>query len=287
MQSGVFVVDKPVGISTNQLIQKIKKKFGIQKIGHAGTLDPLASGVVLVLVNQATKLSDYLLSNDKGYEVTIRLFQATSTYDQEGEITQKDEPFLIKRQELKKVIKKYQKFSYYQEPPIFSAIKVKGKKLYQYALNQETVKIEPRLVTIKKMDLVKFKTPDLTLRVQCSKGTYIRSLAVDLAKDLKTVGHVKTLNRTQSGNFTLKKAKQWDKLTEADLIKMNDTLKMAKLSIMKYPDLDRVAKGQRILIKNFKGDEVFIANKNEEILAVYQRQEDNWFACKRGGMNLK
>ncbi|KAF5295711.1 hypothetical protein FQA39_LY12884 [Lamprigera yunnana] len=158
---------------------QVKKKLNIKKVGHAGTLDPLASGVVVVLINNGTKLSDFLLSEDKHYEFTIKLFTSTSTYDAEGEITKQVEPFQITFDQLREVVAKYQQYTYDQTPPIYSAIKVKGKKLYQYALDNQKIDIKPRTITINSLELLNYevRNNELTFKANCSKGTYIRSLA--------------------------------------------------------------------------------------------------------------
>jgi tRNA pseudouridine55 synthase len=158
-------------------------------------------------VNQATKLSDYLLNADKSYVVKMRLFQATTTGDREGEITENQQPFSLDPAILTAVIEKYQNYSYQQLPPLYSAIKIKGKKLYEYARKNEDVVIEPRMVTIHSLTLLKQEPLNLTFKVHCSKGTYIRSLVEDIARDLKTFGHVETLERTSSGDFTLAMSK--------------------------------------------------------------------------------
>ncbi|XP_022710774.1 uncharacterized protein LOC111273348, partial [Varroa jacobsoni] len=172
--------------------------FGLQKVGHAGTLDPLASGVVLCLVNQGTKLSDYLLNDDKQYQVTMTLFQATTTYDAEGEVVESQTPFHLNQETINEVFTKYNGLTYQQTPPLYSAIKLRGKKLYEYARQNQPVTITPRPVTIKKLTLLGFTDQTITFEVCCSKGTYIRSLVVDLARELNTIAYVSTLRRTSS-----------------------------------------------------------------------------------------
>lgn len=281
--SGILIIDKPIGISTNQLIQKIKRKFKIQKIGHAGTLDPLANGVVICLVNKATRLSDFLLTEDKTYIVTMKLFQSTTTQDLEGEITKTQKPFKISETEIQETFKKYHNYSYHQTPPIFSAIKVKGKKLYQYALENKEVEIIPRKITIKKIKILKIESDQIQFETTVSKGTYIRSLIVDLAKELDTIAHVTNLTRIKSGNFELKNAKQWDDILESDLIPIKTALTIAKQPIYYYENIDDIKNGRQIILKNCVHELVFISDHQEQIIACYKRLKNDIFISLRGG----
>lgn len=213
-QSGIFLVNKPRGISSNQLVQELKHRLKIKKIGHTGTLDPLAEGLMVVLVNQATKLSSLLLNENKRYQATIQLFARTNTADEEGEIVETMAPFVISDKVLTSTINKFNNYEYNQEVPHFSAIKINGKKLYQYARNQEKIDLPKRKVKIKRLKLIKYnqKTHQITIDVTVSKGTYIRSLIEDIARDFGAIGYLKHLIRTESGNFKINKAQKIQKL---------------------------------------------------------------------------
>ncbi|WP_434337956.1 tRNA pseudouridine(55) synthase TruB [Mycoplasma capricolum] len=286
-KSGIFILNKPKNISTYQLINQVKKKLNIKKVGHCGTLDLLATGVVICLVNNATKISDYLLNANKAYQVKIKLFTLTDSYDGEGNIIQTQIPFDISLDQINKVISKYNNYSYEQYPPIYSSIKVNGKKLYQYALANQDVEIKSRKVTIFKTKLLNYdqKNYEIFLDVKCSKGTYIRSLAVDICKDLNTIGYVVELNRTLSGNFDINSAIDIKDLSWQHLTSIYDAVKINDFKVVKYHNILDVKQGKKIVLNNIKDQLVFISDEQNNILAVYQKYENNIFKVKRGGLN--
>lgn len=285
-KSGIIIIDKPKAMSTNHLIQKVKRKLDIKKIGHAGTLDPLATGVVVCLINNATKLSDYFLNENKEYEFEITLFQSTSTYDAEGEITNNVLPFDIDLSDIQNIVSHFDNYTYNQIPPIFSAIKVDGKKLYKYAREDKTVEIKSREITIKKLELINYDKVNnkISLRAKCSKGTYIRSLAVDFAKELKTIGFISELRRIESGNFYIKDAIKIDDIQSDNLISTYDALSKAGLPTVVYDKLIDVEHGKQIEINSIEPI-VFIVDKNQKVYACYEKQCNNFYKCKRGGLN--
>lgn len=285
-KSGILILDKPKNISTNNLIQQVKKKLNIKKVGHCGTLDPLATGVVICLVNNATKISDYLLNNDKRYIVTLKLFAQTSSYDVETEIIKTEPSFEIDPTTLNNVINKYNNYTYDQTPPIYSAIKVGGKKLYEYALENKTVEIKSRTITIYETKLLNYdsKNHELTLDVYCSKGTYIRSLAVDIAKDLNTISYVKELRRTKSGSFDITCSKTIDQISWDNLITMYDAIKLSDYKIVNYDDILSVKQGKKIKL-DVNSDLVFISDKDNNLISCYERLNDDIFKTKRGGLD--
>lgn len=284
-QSGIFIINKPTGWTTHDVVQKIKHKLGVKKIGHAGTLDPLATGVVICLINNGTKISDFLLNADKQYLVTMKLFTATDSYDIDGQITQQDQPFSISEEQVKAVVEKYNGLNYDQTPPIYSAIKLNGKKLYEYARNNQTVEIAQRNVTIKNLELIKFANDEITLKVDCSKGTYVRSLIVDIAHDLGTVAHVTMLERTKSGKFDLANAQTIENVQWSDLIDLKNTLLLNDNQIINYSNIEDVLFGKKIKL-NEKHDLVFIQDSTGTIIACYKRDRGDIFKCLRGGFNL-
>ncbi|WP_434335984.1 tRNA pseudouridine(55) synthase TruB [Mycoplasma capricolum subsp. capricolum] len=286
-KSGIFILNKPKNISTYQLINQVKKKLNIKKVGHCGTLDLLATGVVICLVNNATKISDYLLNANKAYQVKIKLFTLTDSYDGKGNIIQTQIPFDISLDQINKVISKYNNYSYEQYPPIYSSIKVNGKKLYQYALANQDVEIKSRKVTIFKTKLLNYdqKNYEIFLDVKCSKGTYIRSLAVDICKDLNTIGYVVELNRTLSGNFDINSAIDIKDLSWKHLTSIYDAVKINDFKVVKYHNILDVKQGKKIVLNNIKDQLVFISDEQNNILAVYQKYENNIFKVKRGGLN--
>jgi len=203
--NGILLLDKSKGDSSNRALQKIKRLFNAKKAGHTGTLDPLASGLLPVCFGEATKVAQYLLDSDKRYLSEFIFGSSTTTGDAEGEISENiccsmiDEADVARRMfdmtgEL------------YQIPPMYSAIKSGGKRLYDLARKGLTIEREARKINIRKFDLLSYQAPICSIDVTCSKGTYIRVLAEDLARALGTVGHVASLRRTQSGAFHVEDA---------------------------------------------------------------------------------
>ena len=201
----VLLINKPSGITSYDVIRILKKKLHPKKIGHAGTLDPLASGLLIVLIDEATKQSEKFMGMAKRYRVEMHLGIKTDTGDVDGKVTQKSDIPELNREKIEKTLIKFEG-RIKQTPPIYSAIKYKGKKLYEYARAGIKIKIKPRFIEIKKIKLLGFNRETIELRVDCSKGTYIRTLVEDIAKKLKTVAVTSRLVRERIGNYTLNKA---------------------------------------------------------------------------------
>jgi tRNA pseudouridine55 synthase len=198
---GILLLDKSKGSTSFRLVSILRKLTGIQKIGHSGTLDPFASGLMILLIGrEATKKSDLFLNFDKEYEATLKLGIATDTYDLEGKHIHFSSAQPNKEQ-IEQVIKTFQGKTL-QVPPMFSAKKVHGKKLYELARSGIEIIRQPVTVEMK-VNLISYKYPELTLHVECSKGTYIRSLADDLGKALGTYAHLTQLIRLRSGPYHL------------------------------------------------------------------------------------
>ncbi len=203
--SGVLPVNKPSGVTSHDVIQRLRQILQIRRIGHAGTLDPRASGVLLACMGKATKVVQFLTEYDKEYEAVIKLGITTDTYDGEGEITEKKDDFKISPDEIRKVIDTF-KGKIWQIPPLHSAIKYKGKRLYQYARAKREVERKKREVEIKDIEVLDINIPYVKLKVSCSKGTYIRSLAFDVGKKLGCGAYLFSLQRTRVGPFKLEEA---------------------------------------------------------------------------------
>lgn len=220
---GVLLLNKSVGMSSNAALQKVKRIYNAQKAGHTGTLDPLATGLLPICFGEATKFAAYLLEGNKEYIATIKLGEATTTYDSEGCITC-SYPVAVTIDEIEKCLLKFiGEIS--QVPPIYSALKVNGRALYEYARNNQEVVIKSRNITIYAIELLEFSAPNIiTVRVLCSKGTYIRTLANDLGVNLGCGAHLIGLIRTKTNNFTVQ-----DSLSLEDLIPMSDDEKQACL----------------------------------------------------------
>ncbi|MFR4599782.1 MAG: tRNA pseudouridine(55) synthase TruB, partial [Coprobacillus cateniformis] len=198
--NGILLIHKPSGMTSHDVVNRIRRILHTKKVGHCGTLDPDATGVLVLCIGKATKALQFLMSEEKEYITTLSLGTATDTYDASGTVIESREYDGVEN-----VVEVLQSFvgNQKQIPPIYSAIKVKGKKLYEYARNHEEVKIEPRDIIIHEIELLQQDENEITLRVRCSKGTYIRSLCVDIAKKLGYPGHMSKLIRSQSGHFRL------------------------------------------------------------------------------------
>jgi tRNA pseudouridine55 synthase len=201
---GVLVVDKPQGISSAQVVGGIKRLTGPLKIGHAGTLDPFATGVLVVCFNQATKLAGYLTEQDKLYEGVLLLGVETDTQDPTGRVV-KRKPVQVTEAEVEEAAESFRGLIR-QRPPAFSALKRNGEPLYKKARRGERVEVEPREVTIHSLRVTSFEPPRVSFEVLCSKGTYIRTLAHDWGRKLGCGGHLEQLRRTASGRFTIEQA---------------------------------------------------------------------------------
>lgn len=212
--SGVLVVDKPVGLTSHDVVQIIRRGTGIRRAGHTGTLDPRASGVLVILIGPAVRLSEYVSASDKRYQATIRLGSSTDTYDSEGRITSTADIGDITEEKFNEILQQFVG-EMEQVPPPYSAVKVKGKKAYEMARHGQEVDLEPRTVQVYSLEVLEWAPPEAVIDVYCSSGTYVRSLSHDLGKELGTGAHLIGLRRTKSGRFTLRDAVPLRRLQEA------------------------------------------------------------------------
>ncbi|MFC1613420.1 tRNA pseudouridine(55) synthase TruB [Patescibacteria group bacterium] len=211
----LLLIDKPKGITSHDVVDELRKITGIKKIGHAGTLDPMAEGLLVVGIGREStkKLGSIAKDTKKIYEAKLFLGKETDTYDADGKIVSEIENFLPPSiTVIEKFLNKF-KGAISQLPPKFSAIKIKGKKAYELARKGEEVKLEPRKITIYNIKILKYCFPILSIEIECSSGTYIRSLAYDIGKELGCGAHLSGLRRTVIGEFNLKNAVNLEKLT--------------------------------------------------------------------------
>ena len=220
MNSGIFLINKDKGLSSNKAIQKIRRRLNIKKIGHFGTLDPLAEGLLICGINRGTKLSERFLNLDKSYFSRIMLGIKTTTDDSEGNIIE-EKNIQASEKEILETIKTFVGESK-QKPPFFSALKYKGKPLYKYAREGKLVEKEPRDIKIYKILDIVIENVFVSFKISCSKGTYIRSIARDLGDKLGCGGHLVELVRLSQGKFELKDAKKVDDIQMSDLIKIEN-----------------------------------------------------------------
>ena len=220
MNSGIFLINKDKGLSSNKAIQKIRRRLNIKKIGHFGTLDPLAEGLLICGINRGTKLSERFLNLDKSYFSRIMLGIKTTTDDSEGDIIE-EKNIQASEKEIIETIKTFVGESK-QKPPFFSALKYKGKPLYKYAKEGKLIEKEPRDIKIYKILDIVIKNAFVSFKISCSKGTYIRSIARDLGDKLGCGGHLVELVRLSQGKFELKDAKKVDDIQMSDLINIEN-----------------------------------------------------------------
>ena len=250
---GIILINKPKGCTSHDVVNKIKHVFN-EKVGHTGTLDPNATGLLPILIGKGTKLSYYLINHDKEYEVVLKLGEKTDTADSEGQVIEKRE---VKDTMLDEnnVIDSLKHFIGKQEqvPPRYSAIKIKGKKLYEYARKNIKVEVEPRQIEIYSIELSDINKTEQTIsfKVKCSKGTYIRSLCEDIAEKLGTVGYMKELNRTQIGIFNITDSISLDELE--DNKNNNDFLQKHLITI------------EKLFIKLYKENEIQLNDKKLQL----------------------
>ena len=242
---GIIIINKEKGYTSQDVVSKVKKILNIKKAGHTGTLDPMATGVLPVLLGNYTKLSKYLIEHDKKYIVTLKLGKKTDTGDSEGKVVETHD-FILENLEENNISGILRSFLGESEqiPPMYSAIKVNGKKLYEYAREGKEVALEPRKIIIYEINLIKInkENQEIEFEVMCSKGTYIRSLCEDIAKKIGTVGYMSNLKRTVVDKFKIEDSITLDELEvgkndtefiENHLIKMEtifDNLQSIKLN---------------------------------------------------------
>jgi len=212
--SGVLVVDKPVGLTSHEVVQIIRRGTNIRRAGHTGTLDPRASGVLIVLIGPAVRLSEYVSASDKRYQAIIRLGATTDTFDADGSFTSKDQMVEITEDQFDTALKSFVG-EIIQTPPPYSAVKVHGRPAYDMARKGEEVVLEPRKIQVYSLDLLEWAPPEAVIDVYCSSGTYVRSLANDMGTKLGCGAYLTGLRRTKSGRFTLRDAVPLRKLREA------------------------------------------------------------------------
>ena len=208
---GVLVVDKPVGLTSHDVVQKVRRLFKTRQVGHAGTLDPVASGVLVILVGSATRIAQYLQEDDKEYHLTLVLGRSTDTQDVTGRTVSECDPARIDREDLEREVSKY-RGTFMQTPPVYSAIKLRGQPLYKLARKGIAVTPEPRKVTVYSIDIDRWEPPRVSLKVICSKGTYMRTLCHDIGEGLGVGGCMESLIRARSGAFSLDEAVDLDTL---------------------------------------------------------------------------
>jgi tRNA pseudouridine55 synthase len=248
---GLLVIDKPAGITSHDVVQRVRRWVGQRRVGHLGTLDPLATGVLPLALGEATKLSQLLTLGNKGYHGVIRLGIETTTYDPEGEVVGTSDGPWPAHEIVLKCLSRFEG-EIDQVPPPYSAVKLGGEAAYRRARRGEDVVLEPRPVTFHKLELLRYDPPDLEVDVSCTAGTYLRSLAHDIGADLGTFAHLASLVRTKSGPFTL------DQAISLDALDLSRVIPMAAATGLPTYDVDartarRVGRGVQLGRHELKG----------------------------------
>lgn len=274
--NGIILINKPSGYTSHDIVMKVRKALHTKKVGHCGTLDPDATGVLVVCVNKACKAIQFLTSDSKEYIATLSLGVSTDSYDASGNIVEEKKFKGITN--LDETIKSFIGKSK-QVPPIYSAIKVNGKKLYEYARENIEVDIKARNIEIKELEVLSIEGNEITFRVLCSKGTYIRSLCHDMAIKLGYPGHMKSLIRTKSGNFNIENCNTLEDIesNNFNMISLDDA----------FNDYDRLVVDDNIVIhgKLIKSDidhKVAIYNKEGHVMAIYGPNGKGYLKSIRG-----
>jgi tRNA pseudouridine55 synthase len=284
--NGVLIIDKPKGITSRDVVNAIVKKFNTKKVGHTGTLDPIATGVLVVCIGSATKLVDYLTSSDKEYIASVCLGTLTDTLDSDGNILREENCFKTK-EEIVNVLNSF-KGRYLQEVPLYSAVKINGRKLYEYARNNEQVVLPKREVEIKNIELidnVEYINNKTIFKFKCSvsKGTYIRSLIRDIAYKLNTIGIMTDLRRTRQGNFDIENSVILDEINENNILSIKDILNIKNIEL--NSDIEKKVLNGAIIDNIYNSNEVLFIKDNKEI-ALYKGDSNKLKPYKmfRGGI---
>lgn len=277
--NGIILVNKPYGYTSRDVVNILCKKFKTKRIGHTGTLDPIATGVLILCIGSATKLVEALTSDDKEYIATVELGTLTDTLDNTGNVI-KEEKTNVKVNQIKKALEKMQGV-YEQEVPIYSAVKINGKKLYEYAREGINVDLPKRMVNIKSLELInniKYENNKTTFQIRChvSKGTYIRSLVNDIAHELGTVGTMTSLNRVKQGIFNISDSYTLEDIENDNykLLSIKEALSNVKQVIVSGEELFKIKNGTR-LENIYHSDKVLFLDEFNNEIALYKTLDND------------
>lgn len=284
--TGALVIDKPVGMTSHDVVKVVRAGTGIRRAGHTGTLDPRASGVLVVLIGPAVRLSEFLSASDKRYQAIVRFGIATDTFDTEGkQVGETKSVDHITERDIQQLLRDYEgKIA--QVPPAYSAVKVNGEKAYNLARKGEEVELEPRLIDVYNLELLEWAPPEAVIDVYASSGTYVRSLANDLGNDLGVGAHLTGLRRTKNGQFTLRDAVRLQELQEAFeigdwykfLIPAADTLADWNTLVLTPDDIEKIKNGLRIPAEPGASGWIRGLSEQGDLIALLEAAEgeDSW-----------
>lgn len=271
--NGVLNIFKPKGMSSFDAVRVVKKVAGTGKVGHTGTLDPEATGVLPICIGRATKIIDYIMDSEKVYEVTLKLGIRTTTYDLEGEVLEERDPSHLTEEEILNAINSF-KGEYSQIPPMYSALKQNGVRLYELARKGIEVERKGRLVNIYNLEDIKINNPYISMKVTCSKGTYIRSLCYDIGEKLGVFATMTQLNRAKTSVFSQEKSININELTKENI---NDYILSMEEALEKYDKIVVNKKYVKLLVNGVRvADGRFTKDKviNNKLYRVYDDENN-------------
>ncbi len=270
--NGILLIDKPKGMTSRDVVNTISKIFKTKKVGHAGTLDPIATGVLVICIGTYTKLVPYLTNHEKEYIATMRLGLLTDTLDITGKVIDIKKTNLNKKRALK-IIANFPK-KYFQEVPKYSAVKINGKKLYEYARENKEIQLPKREVYIRNLKVLKINNNEISFKTTVSKGTYIRSLIKDIATVLDTYACMSELRRTKQGNFKIEDCHQLKDVCQSTSLLTVENIFSYKTYELNEEELKKVNNGNMLNI-NSNEENLFVTYQNK-IIAIYQKNENNY-----------
>lgn len=274
--NGILLVNKPAGVTSRDVVNKVSNLLGTKKVGHTGTLDPLATGVLVLCIGSATKLVEILTSTTKEYIAEMILGIKTDTYDITGNILG-DNKIIKSEEEIRNVLMSMQG-TYEQEVPIYSAVKIDGKKLYEYARENKSIELPKRMVTISDIKLLNYGQDEeytkFSFQCKVSKGTYIRSLVRDIGYSLGTVATMEELKRTSLGKFKLENSYTIDDIKNNNykILDIKEVLDLPKIKV--DSTLEKKIRNGQVLKKFFNDNMAIITNAKDEVLAIYQVKDE-------------
>lgn len=280
IRNGILCIDKPPGLTSHDVVSRVRRLADTRKVGHGGTLDPLASGLLVLGIGRAARLLEYILGRPKEYQALVRLGQTSSTYDGEGEIVDSGSGSIPETDLIAALVRFRGQIR--QIPPMYSALKREGKPLYELARQGVAVEREAREVTIYELELLSYEPPDATLHIKCSSGTYIRSLAHDLGQELNSGAYLAGLRRTAVGHFQLNEAAPLQNLTTETVGEHVQEMDSAVIHLPRLElsgaDATRLANGQRIRRMAGGPDEelVRVYDDGGRFVGVARREGEQW-----------
>lgn len=277
--SGCLLINKRVGTTSREEVNKVSKILGIKKCGHIGTLDPFASGLLIVLVGRATKISPFLERKDKTYIATLKLGVSSDSGDLNGNILEKKEVPSLDKKTIDNCLKSFLGESE-QIPPMYSALKHNGRPLYDYARKGIEIERKPRKINIFDIRLLNFEGDEITFAVKVSKGTYIRTLGEDIAKKLNTLGHLIALERIAIDEFSIKDAIYSDEVSAEKLIDIDKMLSFLPSLILDDKEAFKALNGVSLSIK--RNEEEILVNDKNGAIAIYKKIANDVYSCLRG-----